>query len=901
VGKIGRLVTKLLKTGGVPGGGAGRGAPLLFLALPGLLAAAPAIPQAGASADHGRPGEAVLHVPSPEWRDQVLYFVVTDRFANGDPSNDDQHAGEFDPADRAKYNGGDLRGVVQHLDYIRGLGATGVWVTPPVLNRWWDPRARHGGYHGYWAKDFSKLDPHYGVLADYQDLSRQLHRRGMVLVQDIVLNHTADYFRYDGGWDPADPARHFVREKDSTGDKGPTQAPFDENDATDGSQRKDAIYHWTPDVVDYRDPKQVTDYQMAGLDDLNSENPVVRRALRKSYDQWIERVGVDGFRIDTAFYVPRDALADFLYSEDAQAPGVMYAAARTGREFFHVFGEGFAIDKPYEATQAQRVETLMQGEGGRPLLPGAINFPLYGALNDVFARGAPSAVLGQRIESMMRVHERPELMPTFLDNHDVDRFLAGGNEGGLSQGLLAIFTLPGIPTIYYGTEQEFGVQRAAMFANGSDSGGQDHFDTQSPMYRLIAALSALRREHRVLSRGRPTVLASSRAAAGVLAYRMDAGDDALLVLFNSADSPALLDNLDLDLRPGARLPLLFSLDVGVGDAVAAADGRVSMALPARSGRVYQLPKARADEGAVQGSAITMAPLANAKVDGDFEVEGRAPVNATLQLVADGDLARAQRVVADAKGAWHARVDSSAMIDPAIEHRLVAWSPDKGAVSAPVQFQVSPRWRLAADVEDPAGDDVGATDGYAYPTDPSWAMRPLDIRHVRVETAGGAMRVSVRMGSISTAWNPPNGFDHVAFNLFIELPGEGEGATVMPMQHGDVPEGMHWHRRLRVHGWTNALFAASGATADADGTPVTPAAGLAVDSAANTVSFTVAASALGNRKDLSGARIYLNTWDYDGGYRPLDPKPAGAHFGGGRPGEATPLWMDATGVIELPSR
>jgi glycosidase len=888
------------------GGGSGTkgrlGGLLLCLGLPASLAAAAAIPEAGVlAADHGRPGEPVLHVPSPEWRDQVLYFVMTDRFANGDPSNDDQHAGEFDPADRAKYNGGDLRGVVQHLDYIRGLGATGVWVTPPVLNRWWDARARHGGYHGYWAKDFSRLDPHFGALADYQDLSRQLHRRGMVLVQDIVLNHTADYFRYEGAWDPAAPQKHFVREKDGTGDKGPTQAPFDENDATDGSERKDAIYHWTPDVVDYRDPKQVTDFQMAGLDDLNSENPMVRRALRRSYDQWIEQAGVDGFRIDTAFYVPRDALADFLYSEDAQAPGVMYAAARTGRDFFHVFGEGFAIDKPYESTQARRVETLMQGEDGRPLLPGAINFPLYGSLTDVFARGAPSAVLGERITSMMRVHERPELMPTFLDNHDVDRFLAGGNEGGLGQGLLAIFTLPGIPTIYYGTEQEFRVQRAAMFAGGSDSGGKDHFDTQAPMYRLIAALSALRREHRVLSRGRPTVLASSRAAAGVLAYRMDAGDDALLVLFNTADAPALLDNLELGLAPGARLPLLFSLDVGVGDAVAAVDGRVSMALPARSGRVYQLPKTRADEREAPAPEITLLPLSNTSVDGDFEVSGRAPARATLQLVADGELAHAQSVVADAKGAWRARVDTSGMIDPGIEHRLVAWSPGTGAVSGPAQFQVSPRWQLAADIEDPAGDDVGATSGYLYPTDPSWSQRPLDIRHVRVETAGGALRVSVRMSSLSTAWNPPNGFDHVAFNVFIELPGESGGATAMPMQHGSLPAGMQWHRRLRVHGWTNALFAAPGANAEADGTPVTPAAGLAVDPASETVTFTIAASALGNRKDLAGARLYLNTWDYDGGYRPLDPSPAGAHFGGGRPGESTPLWMDATGVIELPSR
>jgi len=841
---------------------------------------------------------AGLDVPSPAWRDQVLYFVMTDRFADGDPSNNDQHAGEFDPGNPAKYNGGDLRGVQQRLDYIRGLGATGVWVTPPVLQRWWDERAQHGGYHGYWAKDFSKMDPHVGTLADYQSLSRALHGRGMVLVQDIVLNHTADFFHYDA-YNERDPSKHFVREQDSAGDKGPTQAPFDRNDASKRRDLEAATYHWTPDVADFNDPAQLVNWQMAGLDDLNSENPEVRRALRQSYGQWIRDVGVDGFRIDTAFYVPRDALADFLYSEDAQAPGVMYAAAKTGRNFFHVFGEGFAIDKPYEDSQARRIETLMQGDKGRPLLPGALNFPLYGSLADVFARGAPSAVLGQRIQSMMRVHERPELMPSFLDNHDVDRFLKSGNEAGMSQGLLAIFSLPGIPTIYYGTEQEFRVQRAAMFAAGSDSGGVDHYDTQAPMYKLISALAALRREHRVLSRGRPTVLADNRAGAGVLAYRMDAGDEAVLVVFNSADAPALLDNLDLDLARGEKLPLLFSLDVGAGDAVASAGGRISLQLPARSGRVYALPRPRETEPEANAGKrfITLEPLAQAAVEGDFEVRGRAAAGSSLQLVVDGNLAHAAPISVGANGSFSARIDTSQMNDPAISHRLVAWSANSGEASEPASFKVTPRWTLVAQAEDPAGDDKGPAGNYVYPTDPSWAMHPLDIRGIKAETAGGALRVTVQMGGISRTWNPPNGFDHVAFNLFIELPGEADGATAMPMQGAELPVGMHWQRRVRAHGWTNALYSAQGAGAQADGTPVSPAAAISVDPSAATVTFTFAASALGNRKDLSGARLYLNTWDYDGGYRPLDAAPAGMRFGGGKAGD--PLWMDATSVLSLP--
>ena len=146
-----------------------------------------------------------LHVPSPDWRDQVVYFVMTDRFADGDPRNNDLGAGEYDPARNSHYSGGDLRGLRQRLDYIRGLGATAVWLTPPVANQWLDPTAGYTGYHGYWAEHFKRVDRHLGTLADYRALSRALHGRGMYMVQDIVLNHTGNFFDYRGGWDASDP------------------------------------------------------------------------------------------------------------------------------------------------------------------------------------------------------------------------------------------------------------------------------------------------------------------------------------------------------------------------------------------------------------------------------------------------------------------------------------------------------------------------------------------------------------------------------------------------------------------------------------------------------------------------------------------------------------------------
>src|SRR5690606_29063405 len=120
---------------------------------------------------------------------------------------------------------------------------------------------------------------------------------------------------------------------------------------------------------------------------------------------------------------------------------------------------------------ARKIDGYMRAPGG---LRSMINFPLYGSLGDVFARGRAPAVLAHRIDSMLRLHDDPWRMPSFVDNHDVERFLAGGDAAGLRQALFAMLTLPGIPVVYYGTEQGFRGQRDAMFAGGHGSGGRDH-------------------------------------------------------------------------------------------------------------------------------------------------------------------------------------------------------------------------------------------------------------------------------------------------------------------------------------------------------------------------------------------------------------------------------------------
>jgi len=790
-----------------------------------------------------------------------------------------------------------------------------------VANQWVEPSGQYTGYHGYWTEHFKRVDKHFGTLADYRRLSDALHRRGMYLIQDVVVNHTGNFFTYRNRWKADDPAHGYEPHDRTAPVPRPTQPPFHLNDPRDPKQRRAGIYHWTPDIADYNDPVQEQNFQMAGLDDLNTENPVVRRALRDSFGFWVREVGVDAMRIDTAFYVPPEYFTDFLHARDPRAPGLAEVARRTGRRDFLVFGEGFGIDRPFDDTQARKIERYKTGPGGQPLLPGMINFPLYGALGDVFARGRPTAELGHRIAATMRLHARPHLMPTFLDNHDVDRFLAGGSEAALRQALLAMFTLPGIPTVYYGTEQGFTQPRAAMFAAGWGSGGRDRFDTSAPLYRFIASLAQLRREHRLFSRGVPTVLKAEAAGAGALVWRMAHEGRSALVVFNTADRETLLDDLDTGLPAGTLLQPLFSLDGRPGEPVVVGPGgRLTQALAARGGWVWRVSDERRPVVAAS-TALVLDPAghgasdgmsqAGLKVTGDFVLSGSwrdastsaaapaRPGPPGLKLVVDGDLSTARAIVPGPDGRWQVEVDTSTMVDPAVRHRAVVWAPGMPPVG--MDFRVERAWSLRADLEDPAGDDRGPRGGpasYRYPTDPSFgANRQMDLRRVRVFTAGGALRLDLTMHEITTVWNPQNGFDHVAFTVFIELPGQSGGSAVMPLQKGPLPEGMRWHRRLRVHGWTNALFSAEGAGAHHEGQPTGPAASVAVDRAARTVSLTLPAAALGRLPALDGARVYVTTWDYDGGYRALAREPAPFVMGGGDP-ERDPLVMDDTPVIEL---
>ncbi|MFA6317612.1 MAG: alpha-amylase family glycosyl hydrolase, partial [Elusimicrobiota bacterium] len=525
---------------------------------------------------------------APDWRDQVVYFLMTDRFADGDPSNNDQKAGEYGPADPNLFSGGDLSGVRSRLDYIQGLGATAVWLTPPVANVWYDPSLKMAGYHGYWASDFTKVDTHLGTLSDYRGLADDLHARKMLLIQDIVANHTGDFFAYSGAYDPADPAKNFTLKPGMVPPR-PTQGPFSSNDARDPEARRLGAYHWTPDLADFNDESQLLTHQVSGLDDIDTSNPLVRRTLRESYNGWIKAADVDGFRVDTARYVEHDFWSDFIHSKDPKTPGVEVFARGLGKKDFLVFGEVWANATPF----GDKEDVLTASYLGSPEKPGMgamLNFPLAWDLRSVFGKGAPPAGLVYRLRSMNRHYLGGRASVNFVDNHDMPRFLTEGSEEGLVQALAALFTIPGMPVVYAGTEQGFTETRAAMFAKGWGSGGKDRFDRSHRLYGLIRRLADLRAAQPVLRRGSLVPLFGAAWGPGPLAWRVDpstgpAGSGAgasILVVFNTAEEEMLAPRLETRLPAGTRFTTLLGLKASGQDLRVGTGGGLLLRLPARS-------------------------------------------------------------------------------------------------------------------------------------------------------------------------------------------------------------------------------------------------------------------------------------------------------------------------------
>ena len=339
----------------------------------------------------------------------VLYLVMTDRFAEGNPAKD--HPSNDHAAARS-WHGGDLAGIEQHLDYLRELGVTALWTTPVASNG-----AMPEAYHGYAATDLYAVDAHLGAIDDYRHLSDALHAKGMKLVIDMVPNHIG--VQHPWVLDPPMP------------------------DWFHGTFAKHQTVQFNfYDLVDPHAPRQawsaITDGWFTNeMPDLNQENPLVSRYLIQNALWWVETANLDGIRLDTFPYVSRVFWRDF----HATLHGI-YPRLTT-------VGEVYNGDPEVTAFFAGGVAHRGIDTG----LDTPFDFPVFFALKDVLVHGKPMTKLAEVLRQDA-LYPHPERLVPFIGNHDTTRFMteAGGSTAKLKLALGLLVTLRGMPQLYYGDE-----------------------------------------------------------------------------------------------------------------------------------------------------------------------------------------------------------------------------------------------------------------------------------------------------------------------------------------------------------------------------------------------------------------------------------------------------------------
>jgi glycosidase len=456
----------------------------------------------------------------------VIYLIMPDRFADGDTSNDElaDRPGTFNRGEPKAYHGGDLKGVREHLPYLKDLGVTAIWLTPFWANL-------DADYHGYHVVDFYGVDTHFGAMRDVQQLVADAHKLGIKVVLDYVVNHTGPRHPWaanppTGTWLHGTTANHL-----------------------------DALYVFGG-LVDPHAPYAEARRTLEGwfvnrLPDLDPDDPLLATYLLENAEWWTEMSGLDAFRLDTFPYSSRK----------------FWNGWHTGifRAYPHTFSIGEVSDPDPTVT------AFFQGgrsNGGIDSgVTSVFDFPLMYALRNVVAGGQPMQKL---IDVLQRdwIYSHPEWLVTFVGNHDNKRFLnePGSNVAKLKAAYSLLLTMRGIPQLYYGDEIAMtggdDPDNRHDFPGGFPGDKQNAFDAsgrtaeQQDVFALMQSLLKLRAAHAALRGGTQTHIAWDETS---YAFIRSAADERLLVVFNNSASSRTID-LDFSftaLENAASLTPLF--------------------------------------------------------------------------------------------------------------------------------------------------------------------------------------------------------------------------------------------------------------------------------------------------------------------------------------------------------
>ncbi len=533
---------------------------------------------------------------------------MTDRYANGDPTNDLAHLADFrltsgyDPSDPGWYHGGDLKGLTAHLPYIRDMGFTSIWITPPVKQQY--VQGSSAAYHGYWGIDFTTIDPHLGTETDFKNMVVQAHSLGLKVIVDIVVNHTADVIKYRDNGSPYIPLGLAKVKKPS----------------------------WLNTISNYHNAGDIGASAKAttlagdfyGLDDLNTEKPAVVKGWTDLWSSWITKYGIDGYRIDTAKYVNPEFWRSFL-------PAILKTARSVGKTNFAIFGE--IADANPEAVAPFVTEQSF---------PSALDFPFQNAVTNYAKSFGQAGALGDLLNAddlYTSATSSAYGLATFLGNHDMGRigyFLTkaaawDGDAVLLERDKLAhalLFLLRGGPIVYYGDEKGMTgaggdqLARQDMFATqvdlwksesrigGAPIGDGNSFDGANPIQDEIAALQKLEVQYPELKTGTQQL---RYAQGNFFAVSRFGSHQEYVVAFNSDDKTTTAT------VPVSTLNSSWDSIFGTGSVQTSTSNSLDITLPPHG---YLVLKAASTFSATDSLKVT---ILNPKPDGNSD--GWIPVTA----------------------------------------------------------------------------------------------------------------------------------------------------------------------------------------------------------------------------------------------------------------------------------
>ena len=365
----------------------------------------------------------------------VLYMLMPDRFANGNPKNDiikgmeDQLCNRNEPSLR---HGGDLEGLRQHLDYFTDLGVTALWFTPVLENDRPADDGKYSTYHGYATTDYYRVDPRFGTNEEYKALIDECHKKGLKVVMDMIFNHCGDYHPWAKGT--------RIDENGKTIKDYPSKDWF--NSPNYGLQTS---YKLTPVLDPYASKvdmaETVDGWFVSSMPDLNQRNPHVIKYLIQNSIWWIETVGIDGIRMDTYPYADRKAMAEWMKVLNQEYPN------------FNTVGETWVTEPAY--TAAWQKDSKLSDINSN--LKTVMDFALFDRLSQAKNEETDDWWKGwNRIYNSLcydYLYTDPSSVMAFIENHDTDRYLGNGKDTtALKQAYALLLTMKRIPQLYYGTE-----------------------------------------------------------------------------------------------------------------------------------------------------------------------------------------------------------------------------------------------------------------------------------------------------------------------------------------------------------------------------------------------------------------------------------------------------------------